>query len=272
MLTRQLDVIDISRDEQYLENRFRLFYSYTVPSVTSQTNKKFEWIILFSDNTPERFKKRVNQLTDQYNFIHALYIKDDENSMDRLNAYILKKKCDWIITSRLDNDDALATSYIESVQEYFTQNEAKKYALVFNDGYQYEEKSGVMARYHFPKNHFSSLLSEYCPTPDNILNYSHMDIDKTILLESISTAYSNWLEIVHDTNVTNRMHFSMKDIVVDNTEFTRFGICGIQVANITKALRRYIMLKPDNLTTLLKKYGIKKAIVKAADKIRWGLK
>lgn len=240
MLTKQLDAIDISRDEEYLENRFRLFFSYTVPSVIGQTNKDFKWIVLFSDNTPSKFRDRMRQLTRQYPFIVALYIKDDENSSDILNDYILREKCEWIISSRLDNDDALATTYIESVQQYFSKNGGRKYALIFNDGYQYEEKSRVTARYHFPKNHFSSLLSEYCPIPDNILNYGHMDIDKKIKLKEVNTEEPKWMEIVHGTNVTNRMHFSWKDVITDKSKLAQFGLSGIEVATKSQAMRRYL--------------------------------
>lgn len=272
MLTKQLDAIDISRDEKYLENRFCLFFSYTVPSVVGQTNKNFKWIVLFSDNTPRRFKDKMSQLTEQYPFIVALYIKDDENSTDILNNYILREKCEWIITSRLDNDDALATTYIESVQQYFSKNGRKKHALIFNDGYQYEQKSCVLTRYHFPKNHFSSLFSEYSSVPDNILNYGHMDIDKKIKLKEINTKDPHWMEIVHDTNVTNRMHFSLKDVVTDKSDLGKFGIFGIEVATKPQALKRYLMLKPDNVRVLLKKYGLKKTTVKVIEKIKRRMK
>lgn len=272
MLTKQLDAIDISRNELYLKNRFRLFFTYTAPSVISQTNKNFEWIILFSDNTPEQFKSRMHKLTEKHEFIHVLYVKDNENSTDVINAHILKKKCDWLITSRLDNDDALASTYIDDVQSYYKNHEEKKYALIFNDGYQYEEKSCVMARYHFPKNHFSSLLSEYCSSPDSILNYRHTDIDKAVMLKEVNTDYPNWMEIVHDTNVTNRMHFSIKDVVIKEKESEKFGIYNLKTANMATAIKRSIMLKPDNIRIVFKKYGIRKTTAKIIEKVRWKLK
>lgn len=267
MLTKQLDVLDVSRDERYLEERFRLFFSYTVPSVINQTNKNFEWVILFSDNTPKKFKGRISELTDQNSFIHIIYVKDDEDSMVLLNNYIMKKKCDWIITSRVDNDDALALTFIDSIQLYVQKHQMEKYALIFNDGYQYEEKTGVMARYHFPKNHFSSLVSQYQPHPDNILNYGHMDIDKKVSLNEVNTVHPNWLEIVHDTNVSNRMHFLLKDIVTGKNEFEQFGIQNKFIAEKRKSIVRGILLKPVNACRLLRQYGIKKTFVKIIGKV-----
>ena len=46
-------------DEDYLEERFSIFEKYTLPSMKQQTNQNFTWIILFHKNTPNSFKKKI---------------------------------------------------------------------------------------------------------------------------------------------------------------------------------------------------------------------
>ena len=66
MLTKQLDAIDVTTDEKYLDKRFSLFEKYTVPSMLNQTNKDFMWIILFSDKTPAKYQSRMRKIADSF--------------------------------------------------------------------------------------------------------------------------------------------------------------------------------------------------------------
>ena len=52
---KQLSKNDITSDENYLDDRFQLFFKYTVPSVISQTWKDFLWYVFFSDRTPDKY-------------------------------------------------------------------------------------------------------------------------------------------------------------------------------------------------------------------------
>lgn len=268
MLTKQLDAIDVSRDEKYLDERFRLFFDYTVPSVVKQTVKEFIWVVLFSDNTPDKFKIRVKELEDCYSFIKIIYVKDDEESSKLLNDFISVNECDYCITSRVDNDDAIALTYIEAVRSYVENNEPEKYALIFNNGYQYEEKSGVLSKYHFPKNHFSTLVSPYEKDVDTILNYGHMDIGEQVPLAEVENDNPLWLEIVHETNVSNRMHHTSKDIITAKDAFEQFGIDNKLIASGFAGKLNALLLIPGNAVRLLKQYGIKKTFAKIFEKLK----
>ena len=64
-------------DEDYLEERFYIFEKYTFPSMKNQNNKDFTWIILFHKKTPDKFKKRIERLKHEFNFVD-LYLDDGE--------------------------------------------------------------------------------------------------------------------------------------------------------------------------------------------------
>lgn len=65
--------------ETWLKNRFTLFENYCILSVKKQKNQNFKWLVFLGINTPEIYKEKIEEV----------------NTMD------------YIITSRLDNDDSL---------------------------------------------------------------------------------------------------------------------------------------------------------------------
>ncbi len=268
MLTKKLDAIDISRDEEYLEERFRLFFDYTVPSIKGQTVKSFVWLVLFSDNTPDRFKERIRMLEDELDIFKPIFVKDTESADSLLNKELTKYETDICITSRVDNDDALALNFIETVREYVSKNADSRYALIFNNGYQYEEKNGIVSKYRFPKNHFSTLITPYEKEVDTILNYGHMDIQEKVNVVEIDNTSPLWLEVVHGTNVSNRMHTNGDSIVKDSDALQIFGIMSKNI-RVPKSAKLYAYFnKPANAIRLIKQYGIKKTIAKVFEKIK----
>lgn len=266
-VTKQLQVIDITNDVDYLENRFRLFFDYTVPSVLNQCDKNFIWILLFSANTPRRFKNVIDELENQNAFIKAIYIADDEDCNDSLKKYIKENSKEVIVTSRLDNDDALHKDYISTIHEYIKENELKKYVLLFNNGVQYEENSRILTRYHFPKNHFSTLIEFNDDKINTILNFNHMEIAKNVNTVELDNTVPLWLEVVHSTNVSNRMHCSLKSLINDKSFLKRYGVINKKIESGLGSKIRILLNGPINLCRLIRQYGIygilKKAIGKA---------
>ena len=70
--------IDPKTDEAYLDGRMALFEKYTFPSLAGQTNKEFKWLVLFSDQTPQKYVDRLNQLKKGNDWFCPLYLKDEE--------------------------------------------------------------------------------------------------------------------------------------------------------------------------------------------------
>ncbi|MBQ7976541.1 MAG: hypothetical protein IJ300_12725 [Clostridia bacterium] len=268
VLTKQLDAIDISTDEKYLTERFKLFFDYTVPSVKAQSEKNFEWIVMFSSKTPDKFKQYMTKLSEEMSNLCVLYVDDNEEASAVLNREITRYDVQWCITSRVDNDDALATNYIESVQTYIKSNPVKKYALIFNNGYQYEERLKIASKYYFPKNHFSTLIAPCEKVTDTILNYGHMDIDKHLVIIEKDSLEPMWLEVVHGSNVSNRLHIKSKDSVKDVHALQMFGICNKEIKRL-KFTKFYTLLsKPANAIRIIKQYGVCKIVGKIIDKLK----
>ena len=54
-----------TRDEVWLEDRFRLFEQYTLPCVLQQSCKDFTWVVLFDGDTPPVYRERVKRWAER---------------------------------------------------------------------------------------------------------------------------------------------------------------------------------------------------------------
>lgn len=75
-------------DMKYLEYRFDLFERYCVPSLKNQTCQNFKWLILMDACTPDRFKKRLQELHDEYSNLCPFYLDLDEYRRPYPQEYI----------------------------------------------------------------------------------------------------------------------------------------------------------------------------------------
>ena len=107
-------------DEKYLNERFRLFEKYCLPSILNQSDKNFKYLVFFHPQTPDKFKERIKYYTNTSNGIFIpFYTKNAEmphKIAEQINNDVEKG---WIITARIDNDDALAFDFVDKIKKYF---------------------------------------------------------------------------------------------------------------------------------------------------------
>lgn len=188
-------------DEDYLEERFYIFENYTFPSMKNQKNKDFTWIIMFHKKTPDKFKKRIQKLKHEFNFVD-LYLDDGEkfNFHEYCDNY--EKDIEYFLTTRIDNDDMINEEYISKVQEYADEN-FHQCIISFEKGMKYDLNSQKKFEYIRKDNHFLSMIGsrEEC-----ILQYNHakvLDSGKEIVF--LNPDLYMWTEIIHDSNVINKV-------------------------------------------------------------------
>src|SRR6056297_2423472 len=98
-------------DPGWLADRFELFEDYCLPSVAAQTERGFYWILYFDENTPPEYKERITALRDVFPF-HAYYTGlFPSEGWPRSVSETVSVETPFLLTSRLDNDDALSTEY-----------------------------------------------------------------------------------------------------------------------------------------------------------------
>lgn len=192
-------------DEAYLEERFKLFETYTLPSLKMQTCQNFEVIVLFHKETPEKYKERVAEQQREYPFLLPLYFSDSEKF--DFEEFVQEKFMDeypYFVTSRLDNDDMYAPTYIETIQEYIASlSQMRTCFFSFKRGEKFDLQEGKRYEFDYMQNHFLSMLA---PASTNVLKYDHSTIEQSgheiVPLEPDSIM---WTEIVHNSNVANKI-------------------------------------------------------------------
>ena len=104
---------------EWLYNRCALFEKYCLPSVNSQTNKNFKWILIFDRNTPvDIINKYRSDIIEPVTFEKTEEQAEADVCQSVLASYLkTNEKADLILTSRLDNDDMLHKDFVEDLQK-----------------------------------------------------------------------------------------------------------------------------------------------------------
>ncbi|MDO9640866.1 MAG: glycosyltransferase [Pseudotabrizicola sp.] len=186
----------------WLEGRFHLFETYCLPSIAAQRNTAFDWIIYFDIDTPDIFKRHITALQKVFPF-HAYYtplFRSEGWNRSLRETYPLQEKL--LLTTRLDNDDALPVDFTDRLQAAVRANQFRPGAYNFRNGL-IRQGDALYAIDH-PKNAFFSRLEPVegalCPAPA----IQHMQLDTYGPIHQIDGA-PGWLQIVHETNVSNKV-------------------------------------------------------------------
>lgn len=197
-------VLKVGVSEEWMEERFKLFLNFCFPSVVNQSNKNFKWFVLFDVGTSGKNKKLIEELASGYDMFVPVYIDCDENIASSVRAEIKSRlTCDYIITSRLDNDDCIHQDYVANVQKEF--NDQKYLALNFINGVTLElsEKPRLGCRVH-ANNPFISLIEYAKNNIDTVCCKRHGAWGKIRSLRQVNNPIPLWLSVNHERNLMNR--------------------------------------------------------------------
>lgn len=103
--------------EQRLAARFRLFETFTLPSLRAQRDADFRVIILASSLLPDHWRERLDALTGPVPQISVIYAKPQKlGSLIRRIVPPLAND-EWRVTFRLDDDDGLTDKFVGWLRE-----------------------------------------------------------------------------------------------------------------------------------------------------------
>lgn len=180
-------------DENRLDFRFYLFENFCLKSLVNQTLIDFKVIIIYDQNLPTKYKNKLIELIKNYNFIilHKWNLSDSLTSNKWLIQYLPKNYNNYIITTRMDDDDMINYNL-----NYKLKNYIKKYSCLNN---MISFKGGNFL------NYFSKDKMILVP-----INYSSLGI------------YLTKIHKINDGNVYNHIHHKhslQKKIIKFNNAF-----------------------------------------------------
>jgi hypothetical protein len=192
-------------DPTWLSHRFDLFERFCYPSVYAQTNSDFRWLVYFDSETPQVFKQKIDRCAEWENFI-PIYLEtefSDQINQEKIST-LIHKKTEYLITTRIDNDDAVSKNFIQSIRDNFEEREFE--FISFVNGYVLD--SGKLYSFKYVNNPFTSLVERIKPTSTaeirTILCGEHSQLSKLGHIKQIKID-SVWLQVVHGKNVSNRI-------------------------------------------------------------------
>jgi hypothetical protein len=247
--------------EEWLENRFCLFEEYCLPSMINQTCTDFIWFVLFDTETPDRFLQKIKVYEEQYPFFKPLFLESGNPDFLRkkFNEIVVKylgADDQYIITSRIDNDDAFHRDMIRDVQELFNKQENVFVSFIY--GLQFDTRRKVLARMHYDNNHFISRIEKRSDAIDTVLTHEHTQIGKvTDVIYIDNRKKPLWLEIIHEGNIINYLYSSSVPLA-SNKMAPSFALKErISMKNTFFAFVRYVYLHVLlGRNAFLKKLGI----------------
>ena len=193
---------DIHIQPSWLDDRFKIFEKYCLPSIVKQTNLNFTWVILSSEQTPNKYKERLSQYAQTYPNIRLEYCHyyDDVNILYKEIGVKYLADNDYLLSTRIDNDDMLALNFVQTLQSYLSTHTSTKTIITFSNGIQWFEKENMAFKISYPQNHFLNFLE---PRND-IHTCLGVDHTKVCLKELIQLKQdAMWCEIVHGNNICN---------------------------------------------------------------------
>ncbi len=204
----------VAATSAWLSHRFDLFERFCLPSVRSQTNQNFDWLVLCDPGMPAEFKNRLEAYRHSGSF-HPVYADGRfcQAMVQRAVAPFLTAP--HLITTRLDNDDAICRTFVETVQNCFAAQNFE--FLNFPHGYIW--KDGQLYRGQHWTNSFISLI-ERAQNVSTVYNGNHMRLKELGPIRQIGNG-PGWLQVIHRHNLANHVWGAPRPI---EELFADFGI------------------------------------------------
>lgn len=206
VLTRFNTAVDYAPSPKRLESewliqRLSLFEQYCLPSIQAQTGVSFTWLVFFDAASPVWFRDKIAAYGS---LLVPIYVSGP--ATDAVIAEAVKSSglvsTPYLITTRLDNDDALASDHLSSVQKAF-RYQGREF-LAFPLGLQLYR--GSLYYVYWRSNPFLSLV-ERIGEDSALTTVCSVRHDKVGQLEKVRyiRQSAQWLQVLHTSNLGNTL-------------------------------------------------------------------
>ena len=221
--------------EDWMRQRMKLFVTFTLPSIMSQTCRNFVWLLMVDEKTPADCRRLVERIR----FDNLRIIYTDSKSLD--NSHVAAEVIaniepgDYdLMTTEVDSDDAIHMNMVAALQANYVRD-GRMQQYIFPEGLIYDLYEGEL---------FSMEYLHHCPTvverssdAKSVYYWQNSEIP----VEKCD-AFNNaryWLQVIHSYNAANRMESDSTKLIhreapLDVGVLKEFGI---NVENLAKFRR-----------------------------------
>jgi len=189
----------VRAQEGWLRKRVDLFETYCVPSVLSQTNRQFHWIIYFDPESPEWLREKIATFEAQRVFSPIFRESVSPVQLIQDLRTVTGARGATLLTTNLDNDDGLAVDFVERLQQCTPS--APRAAVYLSHGL---ILSPVDLHLRTDRHNAFCSVREGWDDPSTCWSDWHDLLPRHMPVTEIGGAPA-WLQVVHGTNVSNRV-------------------------------------------------------------------
>ncbi|WP_344808044.1 glycosyltransferase [Microlunatus ginsengisoli] len=189
----------VRAQDNWLRDRVALFETYTVPSVRAQTLRRFEWFVYFDPESPEWLMEWIAPYEREGLF--KPIFRETVSAADIMAdaGRLLDRRHRDVITTNVDNDDGLAVDFVELLHRASARG--PRTAIYLSNGLILSPKGLYLRKDRV--NAFCSVRESWDALQTCWSNWHNL------LPESMPAVHLGgapaWLQVVHDTNVSNRV-------------------------------------------------------------------
>ncbi len=190
--------------DDWMAHRFELFARYCFPSVIAQSEKNFGWLIYLESSTSRKHLEQITALVSPFPFIQIRLVSGYFGCMEDIDRCMTAATSAYVITSRMDNDDAIGVDYIKTVQLHFTPRD--KTLIILLNGYGYNPMQHIATRLHqIAHNPFASFVEERKNEGGHtsVRGFPHGNPPVGTMQIEVQAKYS-WMRIFHDRNLLSK--------------------------------------------------------------------
>ena len=208
---------ELKKGEEWINwtrERIDLFKEYCLPSLDQQSCNNFTWLIYFDEQTPNEFNWIIDELKTR-DYIKVCFSKGNDGFMkDHISDIrLLSEGAEWIISSRIDNDDVFHKDAINVIQDAFRPTD--EFMVSLTSGYTLNLQTLQMGHYYYPECPFISIIEKREKEGLKSIFYkSHTHWDQ-LKLKVVNELFKKnkkttfiidqpyWIQLVHGKNVSN---------------------------------------------------------------------
>jgi len=182
---------------EWMANRLQLFQKYCLAAMKAQTNHNYTWLVFLSAATDPQDLEQIADLAQNGDF--EIVITDLFNPETIRNE--IRKRCQpavqYLITTRLDNDDSVANVFVARIQEHF-----REQSMQFINFSGFCFSNGCLLYLRLRCNPFISLIESYNDDFKTVMFDEHWKLAEFGSVLNVDEPL--WVQVIHDSNLANK--------------------------------------------------------------------
>jgi hypothetical protein len=191
------------RDEWLLQ-RLPLFETICAPSVARQAGPTRPWLVLIDSDTPDWARRRIAAAGNNCDLrlVEVIGQINDQRIGEIASSHWPEGTTDTLITSRLDNDDAISDRYLEIV---FTIGVERGPGLL-NARHGFQMTNNRLYRLNDPKSPFLTMVEtrSIARPPITAFCVPHWRASEFMSVHQIASS-GLWVQTLHGDNIANNL-------------------------------------------------------------------